>query len=190
MSDETTLLPCPICGSDKAPEISDVGECEECVRFDDCERRGENNTCEGCDEWERPMFVVCNYNMSRCGTSGPYRKTKAEAIEAWNTRATIGGQPVRLTAEQVRGVLLLHLPHREYYSIAQTDGWQAIADALNATLGRGTCEYVIEDNMNETDGMGDVWFRCTNCGTSYDYYADEWLLKMPYCPKCGCEVER
>lgn len=60
----------------------------------------------------------------------------------------------------------------------------------DAELGRGTCEYVIEDNMNETEGMGDVWFRCTNCGTSYDYYADEWLLKMPYCPKCGCEVER
>lgn len=61
---------------------------------------------------------------------------------------------------------------------------------IAATLGRGTCEYVIEDNMNESDGMGDVWFRCTNCGTRYDYYADEWLLKMPYCPKCGCEVER
>lgn len=61
---------------------------------------------------------------------------------------------------------------------------------ITATLGRGTCEYVIEDNMNETEGMGDVWFRCTNCGTSYDYYADEWLLKMPYCPRCGCEVDR
>ena len=33
------------------------------------------------------MFVVCNYNISGCGTSGPYRKTRAEAIAAWNSRA-------------------------------------------------------------------------------------------------------
>ena len=41
-----------------------------------------------------------------------------------------------LTAEQVRGALLLHLPHREYYGIAQTDAWQAIADAsaVNASM--------------------------------------------------------
>lgn len=103
-----------------------------------------------------------------------------------------------LTAEQVRETVEKHwhdlsadydmpeataLPEYSY-------DWQAIADALNAELGRGTCEYVIEDNMNETDGMGDVWFRCTNCGTTFDYYADEWLLRMPYCPKCGWEVGR
>lgn len=71
------------------------------------------------------------------------------------------------------------------------DTIESLRDRLqDIELGRGTCEYVIEDNMNETEGMGDVWFRCTNCGTSYDYYADEWLLKMPYCPRCGCEVER
>ena len=94
-----------------------------------------------------------------------------------------------LTAEQVRKVLLYHLPHREYHSVEQTDAWQAIADELNAKLGSGTCEYVIEDNMNESEGMGDVWFRCTNCCTCYDYYADDWLLKMPHCPKCGAIVE-
>ena len=60
--------------------------------------------------------------------------------------------------------------------------------AIAATLGSGTCEYVIEDNMNESEGMGDVWFRCTNCNTCYDYYADDWLLKMPYCPNCGAKV--
>lgn len=43
--------------------------------------------------------------------------------------ATLGGST--LTAEHVREVLLIHLPHREYYSIAQTDAWQAIADELN-----------------------------------------------------------
>ena len=61
--------------------------------------------------------------------------------------------------------------------------------AVAATLGNPTCEYVIEDNMNESEGMGDVWFRCTNCDTTYDYYADDWLLKMPHCPKCGATVK-
>lgn len=60
--------------------------------------------------------------------------------------------------------------------------------AIAATLGNPTCEYVIEDNMNETEGMGDVWFRCTNCDMCFDY-ADDWLLKMPYCPKCGATVK-
>jgi hypothetical protein len=96
-----------------------------------------------------------------------------------------------LTADDVRDLIERHSSwvignNRCFHNGA----YEAIADELNATLGRGTCEYVIEDNMNETEGMGDVWFRCTNCGTSYDYYADEWLLRMPYCPKCGCEVER
>ena len=80
------LLPCPFCGSTRAPEVSDVGECEECANFDGCLHRQENHTCEGCDEWERPMFVVCNYNISGCGVSGPYRRTEAKAIAAWNTR--------------------------------------------------------------------------------------------------------
>lgn len=61
--------------------------------------------------------------------------------------------------------------------------------AIAVTLGSGTCEYVIEDNMNESEGMGDVWFRCTNCDTRYDYYADDWLLRMPHCPKCGATVK-
>lgn len=61
--------------------------------------------------------------------------------------------------------------------------------AIAATLMNTTCEYVIEDNMNESEGMGDVWFRCTNCDTCYDYYADDWLFKMPHCPKCGATVK-
>ena len=51
-----------------------------------------------------------------------------------------------------------------------------------------TCKFVIEDNMKETEGMGDVWFRCTSCNTTYDYYADDWLLKQNYCPHCGAKV--
>ena len=54
----------------------------------------------------------------------------------------------------------------------------------------GDCEYVIEDNMNESEGMGDVWFRCTNCNTKFDYYADDWLMKQNYCPHCGFKIRK
>ena len=57
-----------------------------------------------------------------------------------------------------------------------------------STLGSWECEYVIEDNMNETEGMGDVWFRCTNCDMTYDYHADDWLLEQNHCPHCGARV--
>jgi len=101
-----------------------------------------------------------------------------------------------LTAEQVRECT--HSVYMEGYSdgsvnrgahIDETD-WQAIADELNAALGDGECEYVIEDNMNETEGMGDVWFRCTNCNTTFDYYADDWLMKQNFCPHCGFGIRK
>jgi len=110
--------------------------------------------------------------------------------------ATLGGG--KLTAEQVRETVEKHwhdlpadydmpeataLPEYSY-------DWQAIADELNATLGGGECEFVIEDNMNESEGMGDVWFRCTNCDTTFDYYADDWLMKQNYCPHCGFKIRK
>lgn len=99
---------------------------------------------------------------------------------------------MKLTAEQVREAI-------EANSWAETStirefndsSWQAIADELNAELGwvrERTCKFVIEDNMKETEGMGDVWFRCTNCNTTYEYYAGDWLLKQNYCPHCGAKV--
>lgn len=48
-----------------------------------------------------------------------------------------------------------------------------------------TCKFTIEDNMNETEGMGDVWIECSACHCVFDFYADEWLMKMSYCPNCG-----
>ena len=107
----TELLPCPFCG----------GEAKVTTR------RGMYQAQVGCTR--------CNCRLHE------WFRSKAVAIEAWNTRA-----------------------------------------------GRGECEFVIEDNMNESEGMGDVWFRCTNCGMTYDYYADDWLLKQSYCPRCGAHV--
>ena len=138
MAEFVGLEPCPFCGSVRAPEVSDVGECEECSEFDDCGRRLENHTCEGCDRWERPMFVVCNYNISGCGASGPYRKTKAEAIAAWNSRADYHG-----------------------YEQAAIEAWESIK-AWNSRAER-TCECVAEYAESPIDGKKIVLHRCSAC---------------------------
>ena len=84
-----------------------------------------------------------------------------------------------LTAEQIRGVLLLHLPHREYYSIAQTDGWQAIADELNATLWQETCKLEETESYSSECGMVHV-LECSNCGRECEHVNGDY----EYCPHC------
>lgn len=106
--------------------------------------------------------------------------------EGVNLRDATGGT---LTAEQVMAIAGRHQP--DYCSDTHVCfDWQAIANELNATLGGGECEFVIEDNMNESEGKGDVWFRCTNCNTIFDYYADNWLMEQNYCPHCGFKIRK
>ena len=85
-----------------------------------------------------------------------------------------------LTAEQVRKVLLYHLPHREYYSVEQTDAWQAIADELNSLTER-TChiEYPYYGDALVTNGQP----RCSECKTEFA------VGTFPnYCQNCGAKV--
>ena len=99
-----------------------------------------------------------------------------------------GGEAEMLTAESMNGGYLFGIMCNDCRS--RGDVYDTEAEAIEAWNSRAerTCEYVIEDNMNESEGMGDVWFRCTNCGACYDYYADDWLLKMSHCPNCGAKV--
>ena len=59
-----------------------------------------------------------------------------------------------------------------------------------STRAERTCEYAIKDNMNEAEGMGDVWIECSACHCMFDYYADDWLMNMSYCPNCGARVTK
>lgn len=98
-----------------------------------------------------------------------YYSTEAEAIAAWNSRAE------RIT----------------------DDEWESYKHSVPATeenmakfgwVRERTCEFNIKDNMNESEGMGDVWIECSACHCVFDYYADEWLMNMSYCPNCGAKV--
>ena len=95
-----------------------------------------------------------------CGAFLGFEHTEAEAIAAWNSRADYHG-----------------------YEQAAIEAWESIK-AWNSRAER-TCEFSIKDNMNETEGMGDVWIECSACNCVFDFYADEWLMKMSYCPSCG-----
>lgn len=77
---------------------------------------------------------------------------------------------------------------KDYYNHGHyIDNYPTEAEAIAAWNSRAerTCEFNIKDNMNETEGMGDVWIECSACNCVFDFYADEWLMKMSYCPNCG-----
>lgn len=50
--------------------------------------------------------------------------------------------------------------------------------AIDATLGRGTCQFVAED----ADNLAGTAFRCSACGKV------EWPRPKRYCPNCGRKV--
>ena len=56
--------------------------------------------------------------------------------------------------------------------------------AIDATLGRGTCHAVFEvDAMSEDDRIGE--FVCSECGETFGDVRDQ---RPNYCPACGRKV--
>lgn len=106
-----------------------------------------------------------------CHAEGATKYTEAEAIEAWNTRATGG----TLTAEQVRKAIFNGSSYASYDGAqyyANGIDMQAIADELNSRAER-TCENVSKTNN----------FRCSECdATDFDFD------KPSYCHGCGAKV--
>lgn len=84
-----------------------------------------------------------------------------------------------VTAEQVRKAI-------EENSWVDLN-WQAIADELNAMLGAGTCHVTVQDNMAETEGMGDVWLECDAC--HWQMPLEPSTPRFNFCPNCGRKVE-
>ena len=61
------------------------------------------------------------------------------------------------------------------------------AQAIDATLGRGTCKMVV-DNNHRVDNVTTSWgCVCSSCGGFHKFtHGDGWA----YCPSCGRAVER
>lgn len=62
------------------------------------------------------------------------------------------------------------------------------AQAIAATLGRGECHPIISDNLTESEGMGDAWADCSECGHLLFVLTDPNSEVPNYCPNCGAKV--
>ena len=60
--------------------------------------------------------------------------------------------------------------------------------AVEATLGPGTCHPIISDNLNESEGTGDAWADCSECGHLLFVLTDPNSQPPNYCPNCGKRV--
>lgn len=80
-----------------------------------------------------------------------------------------------LSASQVSNAVYAHSIHAD---CADAD-WQAIADELNATLGRGTC------HITDSGPWGHPYV-CSACGASFD--PEVYDGEFNYCPNCGRHI--
>lgn len=145
MAEFVGLEPCPFCGGEAEP-FNPFGKVE--------------------GTW----CVLC----SECAAATGFEQTEAEAIAAWNTRATRG----MLTAEQVRKAIERHSAWVIGNNRCFHDGaYEEIADELNAERHVGTCE-----NMREKFGYKRL-FVCSECGVTFDPDCE-----INYCPSCGRKV--
>jgi len=125
MSDEATLLSCPFCGGEARPVKQIDGR-----------------------------YAIARYSVScdGCSIVAFYEATEAEAIAAWNTRATHG----TLTAELVEKIVDRNC---EWYEGGEIDA-QAIVDELNAVLGSDHHPYeqrITGDGSNWGEIMRDAY---------------------------------
>lgn len=60
--------------------------------------------------------------------------------------------------------------------------------AIAATLGAGTCCAIISDNLTESEGMGDAWADCSECGHLLFVLTDPNSEPPNFCPNCGRRV--
>lgn len=47
------------------------------------------------------------------------------------------------------------------------------------------CHITVKDNLNESEGRGDVWYECDECHWQVDYYILPPDFTLNYCPNCG-----
>lgn len=100
----------------------------------------------------------------------------AQGITFWNRD---DGCECLAYGYQVNGV-----PRLAVKVVGFTDPEQAIA----TTLGSGTCHAIISDNLTESEGMGDAWADCSECGHLLFVLTDPNSEPSNFCPNRGRRI--
>lgn len=87
MSDE--LKPCPFCGSESAPHVTDCIETMVCHNIAECED-------------ETLFWVTCSVLRGGCGAEAGYVRNKADAIATWNARAAVDDEQFAMAVHDGR----------------------------------------------------------------------------------------
>lgn len=67
-------------------------------------------------------------------------------------------------------------------------GFTHIEQLLDAaTVGTGTCHMEVHDNLDESEGMGDVWLECDEC--HWQMMLEPTTPRFNFCPNCGRRIE-
>lgn len=53
---------------------------------------------------------------------------------------------------------------------------------------RGECHAIISDNLTESEGTGDAWADCSECGHLLYVLTDPSSEPPNFCPNCGRKV--
>ena len=77
---------------------------------------------------------------------------------------------------------------RRFWYVGLTDEGVRKRDEREATLGSGTCHPIISDNLTESEGTGDAWADCSECGQLLFVLTDPSSKPPNYCPNCGAKV--
>ena len=148
MSDE--LKPCPFCGSESAPHVTDCIETMVC-----------HNIAE-CDD-ETLFWVTCSVLRGGCGAEAGYVRTKSEAVAAWNARAAVTDDQLAVAVHDGRAWRVVReCEMLEVQTGDKTDYWDAEEIIWH-------CQSCHEERAVYAFGEdGGVWAEkpkfCPNCG--------------------------
>ena len=75
----------------------------------------------------------------------------------------------------------MRLPDQRDREVGSARVWQYTRDS-------GTCHAIVSDNLTESEGTGDAWADCSECGHLLFVLTDPNSEPPNYCPNCGRKV--
>lgn len=134
-----------------------------------------------------PYGATENFGGSLNVHTHAYDLTPAQAIAV-----TLGDAPRLPYFWTADGTLHIELPKLpESISVRlpeQRDREVYSARVRQYTRDNGTCHAIVSDNLTESEGMGDAWADCSECGHLLFVLTDPNSEPPNFCPNCGARV--